>query len=458
MAICCDGTQTEAFLSKEAANRYGRGEENRKAKGPSVVAMLVQLVSLFVPNVDLADVEPMATSWVVPPFVLQDEKGSTLASALFQRPNWFDKLVPIVRICRYSLVCMSMDSAASNGRGSRIFLQMMKDALATMCLDIIIALHWQRCDGHQGHIVVRKGLVRSNLLPRLFSLAHLMRHETYRSRWLSAISKLLMSQVVLRGGDPPPECREYLLQWFVYTILRAVSSAREQRHGDAQRGHASESRRRKLWTSFETFAVAFNGFVSASGVIIIYTGARFVTKAGVVQACTLAMESLFFSALPGVPAENRWTSFCPFLCWVLALSGLLEVGGRSFLWAFAGDAELDADVPEADLDPEQLFRVQQGKRMRNAKAMFRDSLQTQLRGLATLAVAKPLELFMHMMIRDVGAMHYFDWRARERAMGREWRRTAAESPFYIGLDDDEVPYDTYNITQTNKVNAFIVLR
>ena len=125
------------------------------------------------------------------------------------------------------------------------------------------------------------------------------------------------------------------------------------------------------------------------------------------------------------------------------------------MWAFAGDAELDADVPETDLDPEQRFRVQQGKRMRNAKAMFRDSLQTQLRGLATLAVAKPLELFMHMMIRDVGAMHYFDWRARERAMGREWRRTAAESPFYIGLDDDEVP--RININKPNKVNAFIVL-
>ena len=62
---------------------------------------------------------------------------------------------------------------------------------------------------------------------------------------------------------------------------------------------------------------------------------------------------------------------------------------------------------------------------------------------------------MHMMIRDVGAMHFFDWRARERALGRGWRRTVAESHFYIGLDDDDAP--RININKPNKVNAFIVL-
>ena len=141
-----------------------------------------------------------------------------------------------------------------------------------------------------------------------------------------------------------------------------------------------------------------------------------------------AVECVFFTALPGVPCENRWTAFYPFLCWTLLLFMLFQIGARAWLKAFGGDATCDEDANETGLEPEALFRVLNGKRMRRCTAMARDVQNLVLRGLVTMLVGNPLDVFMHLMLRDIGQTRYFDFRARESAMGREWRRL--DSPFY----------------------------
>ena len=99
----------------------------------------------------------------------------------------------------------------------------------------------------------------------------------------------------------------------------------------------------------------------------------------------------------------------------IALSAF-NIGGPSFLLAFASSEVYDDGYSEVGLNAEQLVRVQNGKRMRAVKVIAKDPLPFVAKSLATLIVARPLDSWIHLMIRDVGPMRYFDWRSRARSV------------------------------------------
>lgn len=85
----------------------------------------------------------------------------------------------------------------------------------------------------------------------------------------------------------------------------------------------------------------------------------------------------------------------------------------------------DAEPEEGDgMSEDWRQRVENGKRMRRAKDMFREALCWAARGLTALSSCDGLGRWVGMLLRDVGPAHYLDWRAREHAHGWEWQRDA----------------------------------
>ncbi len=80
------------YLSKAAAEKYGRGQ--RRARGPSIVALLVQRQSLLVPSAGLL-AEPIVADLLRPPYCLQDEQAPTLVAA-WRAGGLLDIVAPFV--------------------------------------------------------------------------------------------------------------------------------------------------------------------------------------------------------------------------------------------------------------------------------------------------------------------------------------------------------------------------
>ena len=81
--------------------------------------------------------------------------------------------------------------------------------------------------------------------------------------------------------------------------------------------------------------------------------------------------------------------------------------------------------------------MQEAKRVGRAKQRFKDPLDLILSGLSLLMVCKPLDRFVHMNIRDCGPCHYLDWRSKEEATGRDWRREGSVWIADLEEQDDE---------------------
>ena len=94
--IMSDGAQLEVFLSKAAHERYGRGEWESKASGPSVVALFVQTQHCQIPKAGLGGIEAdFCTDWVVTPFCMEDEQGDTMSVALAE-DSIINRISPLV--------------------------------------------------------------------------------------------------------------------------------------------------------------------------------------------------------------------------------------------------------------------------------------------------------------------------------------------------------------------------
>ena len=51
--------------------------------------------------------------------------------------------------------------------------------------------------------------------------------------------------------------------------------------------------------------------------------------------------------------------------------------------------------------------------LKKANTIFQNPLQSALTLLSLLMAAKPMTKYVGLLIRDVGPMHYLDWRARD---------------------------------------------
>ena len=91
---------------------------------------------------------------------------------------------------------------------------------------------------------------------------------------------------------------------------------------------------------------------------------------------------MFFERQPGVPAINRWASAHPFIAYVQLFAGVQNIGRNTFLETFDGEQELQDSVAELDLSPEELYRVQHGKRMRRVMGMLRNNVEHQALSLS----------------------------------------------------------------------------
>ena len=99
--IVSDATQQELYISKDAAPKYGRGEQ--KPNGPAICQVLVQLQSLFIPGCIL-NMMPTLADFLVPPFVLQDETAANLVGALLHHSLCISSVKPLLRFIRYFFV------------------------------------------------------------------------------------------------------------------------------------------------------------------------------------------------------------------------------------------------------------------------------------------------------------------------------------------------------------------
>ena len=213
-----------------------------------------------------------------------------------------------------------------------------------------------RCDGHQGFITVRVSLDMSGIFSPMLSLAHLLRQESKRTSLLRAFHRHLELKVKICPGDPPPTCRVYLALVFKFTLLRSAS-----KQGGASQSAERKSRIDRLWAAYEEFALVFNGYVDVNGNILIFIGERNLSRMGAVELAFNAVHKLWFQSLPGVPAENRWTSAGPYFSWALTMICILEMGANAWTLAFEGGELFDDAVSELNLKPEELFRILSGK-------------------------------------------------------------------------------------------------
>ena len=55
-----------------------------------------------------------------------------------------------------------------------------------------------------------------------------------------------------------------------------------------------------------------------------------------------------FHMLLGLPAENRWTAYHPFMSWLVMSIGLYELGSAAFMLAFDTEPEVAEDATEQE--------------------------------------------------------------------------------------------------------------
>ena len=118
------------------------------------------------------------------------------------------------------------------------------------------------------------------------------------------------------------------------------------------------------------------------------------------------------------------------------------------LKAFDGDDEFDANESEENLDPEAVYKIQQGKRMKKVNVVAKNPLEFGADGLSLLCVSSALNSFISRLLRDPGAMHYLDWRARAKAMGQD-----LTNPIWGNFADDSVEDQSDDFTP-NLCNMF----
>ena len=249
---------------------------------------------------------------------------------------------------------------------------------------------------------------------------------------IKALRKILPAKIVLVNEEPPVECRTFLQDWFNHTLLRSCY----ERTRSSTRSQERAQQNQRKFDMFEMFARAFPGYRGMDGFIYVYIGNRRISKAAVVKSCADAIEDLCFSTLPGVPAENKWTSMHPFLAWLVLFVGLFMLGGEAFLEGFSRSAAADENEKEEG-SAEEVARIQEAKRVGRARQHFKEPLELVLSGLVLLMVCKPIDRFVLMHIRDIGPCHYLDWRSREEATGRDWRRSGSVWIADLEEQDDE---------------------
>ena len=202
-----------------AAERYGRGD--RRPGGPAVVPVMVQRQAFHIPSAGLgASFASFHSPYIVHPFIMEGEAAETVVPALMHNSG-LDRMWGILKWLTYFHVSLMCDSAAYNYRGARIIsAELRRRFQEAGLLNLILLLAVQRCDGHQMHIIVRNVIVLADLMPSMFSLAHLIRHGGYRGTLMKAIRRILEDNVVVRSGPPPNCCRRFLLELFRRTLLR----------------------------------------------------------------------------------------------------------------------------------------------------------------------------------------------------------------------------------------------
>ena len=147
-------------------------------------------------------------------------------------------------LLRYVLLNLSEDSAAANKRGMRILFLVIQTLAGPF--GAIVAAWLHRCEGHQGHIVLRTIIEISGMMTFLTRLGHLLRLHTYRSRLLSAIKRILFQKVHAVRGDAPPCYRRFILELFRHTLLRSMHQPR----GPSSRAQATADRNRLKFVCF----------------------------------------------------------------------------------------------------------------------------------------------------------------------------------------------------------------
>ena len=80
--VVFDETQLDLYLSKDAATKYGRGEQ--RSSGVSVCATMVQIHEIHVSKGGLPGWPGMRTQNIVPPLIVEDERAETVVESLMQ--------------------------------------------------------------------------------------------------------------------------------------------------------------------------------------------------------------------------------------------------------------------------------------------------------------------------------------------------------------------------------------
>ena len=193
------------------------------------------------------------------------------------------------------------------------------------------------------------------------------------------------------------------MAFFKRTLLRG---ARKTTRKGTRRSRKRQDLIDRLWAALEEFAAAFNGFVLPDGRIVIFVGARRVAKPGVLELLQAAFYKLFWKSLPGVPAENRWESFHPFVPWCICFCGLVGcLGARAFMRRFADHTVFGQEISEENLNDMEKIRVQNGKRMGMAKGKVSAEearLGFQARGFSVVAASSEADKIVRLLLRDVG--------------------------------------------------------
>ena len=94
--------------------------------------------------------------------------------------------------------------------------------------------------------------------------------------------------------------------------------------------------------------------------------------------------------------------------------------------------------------------------MRKANSLFRRAQETIFKGLSTLLVARPVDTFLHLLLRDIGATKRLDWRASEKAAGRQWKRKSLWTRYIEDNSSDSDAEQQDGFTPT--INSFYAHR
>ncbi len=99
-----------------------------------------------------------------------------------------------------------------------------------------------------------------------------------------------------------------------------------------------------------------------------------------------------------------WLTVTPMVSWTTILLGLFWIGTDAFQLAFQGHAEVVEDDPHKHLPMEELWRKLNGNRMRAANENIRKREGFMLLLIVFLVVARGVERFVTLGVREVGAM------------------------------------------------------